>query len=341
MVAQTMQLSDLIFGDDYSAYSVEKSITLNAFSQSGVAVENSELTALAGGAGGTYNLPFFKQLAADDANVSSDDDSVLASKKKAATGTQSARLHMYNQVWSSADINKCMIAKDPLMEIANLTAGYWAGWRQKMIIQSALGIYADNVANDAGDMVIDQIQGAALANRQFTSNTMIDAGQTMGDAKTSLKAIACHSVVHADWQKQGALVSQFSNETGELLFETFQGKRVIVDDGMPVAAVVGAGAVSRATYASIIFGAGAIQTGTGTPKVGTEYEREARGGNGGGIENLIERRHPIVHPLGMKWLDASVAGISATKAELALAVNWDRAYNRKNVMMAFVRSTVV
>lgn len=341
MVAQTLQLADLIFGDDYSKYAIEKSITLNAFSQSGVAVENPELTALAAGQGGTYNLPFFKQLASDDPNVSSDDDSVIGAKKKVSTGTQAARLHMYNQIWSSADITKCMIAEDPLMAIADMTALYWATWRQKMITYSALGVMADNVANDGGDMVVDQIMGADLAARRFTADTMINAGQTMGDAKETLSAIATHSVVHADWQKQGALVNQYSPETGKLLFQTFQGKRVIIDDAMPVAAVVGAGSVSRATYTSIIFGEGAIQTGTGIPKVPTETEREAKGGNGGGIENLIERRHPIVHPLGMKWLDASVAGISATKAELATAANWDRAYNRKNVLMAFVRSTVV
>jgi hypothetical protein len=343
MPRTTTGLEDLIFGDEYVEYATEKSVDLDAFIQSGVAQESPDLNQLAAGQGGTYVMPFFKPLANDDPNISSDDDSVIGARKKATTGAQKARLSMYNQIWSSADINKAMIAADPLEVIAQMSGKYWATWRQKMTIHSALGVLADNDANDGDDMLINVSAGANLAARRFTPSVMIQAGQTMGDHKNTLKAIAVHSVVHADWQEQGALVEHYDPETGNLAYETFQGKRVIVDDGMPVQLVEfdDDPLVERLVYTSIVFGEGAIQIGNGVPKVPVEYARDARAANGGGVEDLIERKHMIVHPVGMAWLDASVAGVSPSKAELATAANWNRVWQRKNVPLAFVKTCVV
>lgn len=346
MAAATTQLSDLVYGPEYTGYAIEQAIELNAFVQAGVAVEEPELNQLAAGQGGVYNMPFFKQLGNVQPNVSSDDDSVLAGRQKITTGAETARLHAYNQVWSSADLNKALIATDPITAIANATGHYWATWGQTMVIQSALGIMADNVANDNGDMVVNvtDINGtdaAAILARSLTANTLIDAAQTMGDHKNNIVAIGIHSAVHANLQKQGLLQDHHNLETGALLFQTFMGKRVIVDDGMPVATISiddGSGAANRTVYTSILFGAGAFRLGYGTPKVATETERVARGGNGGGIEDLIERRHPIVHPTGFAWTNASIVGNGATSAELATAANWNRVKQRKNIPLAFIRS---
>lgn len=345
MAASTTQLSDLVYGVEYTGYSMEKALELNAFVQSGVAVQEPELDALAAGQGGTYDMPFFKQLGNVAPNISTDDDSVNASRQKITTGVEQARLHMYNQVWSSADLNKALIATDPLMAIADQTAHYWATWSQTMIIQSALGILADNIANDSGDMLfnaatITDANGGAAA-RKLQNDVLIDAAQTMGDHKNNLVAVAMHSAVHSNLQKQGALQDIHNMETGALLFQTFMGKRVIVDDSMPVLTESindGGGASNKTVYVSILFGAGAIRLGTGAPKVATETQRVPLGGNGGGIEDLIERRHPIVHPTGFKWLNASVSGKSATSAELATAANWDRVKQRKNIPLAFIKS---
>lgn len=341
----TTALSDLVYGTEYTEYSMERAIELNAFAQAGVAVEDERLNTLAAGQGGTYDMPFFKQLGTAEPNISTDDDTVQGARRKITTGTEQARLHMYNNIWSSADLNTALIADDPLDAIAEQTAQYWATWSQTMIIQSALGILADNVANDSGDMVINistinDASGGAAA-RCLQSTTMVDAMQTLGDHKNSIVAIGVHSAVHAKLQKLGSLQEHFNMETNELLFETFLGKRVIVDDAMPVASASindGAGAANHNVYTSVLFGAGAFRLGTGTPKTPTETARDAKAGNGGGVEDLIERRHPIVHPIGFKWLNGSVAGKSATAAELGTAANWDRVKQRKNIPLAFVKS---
>lgn len=345
MAAATTQLTDLVYGAEYTEYAMEKAIELNSFIESGIAVQNGELDQLAAGQGGTYIMPFFKQLSNAAPLIATDDDTQLGARQKITSGKQKARLHMYAQIWSSADLTTALIAKDPITAIADQTAHYWATWSQKMMLASAVGVYADNLANDGADMIVNistitDANGGAAA-RCLQDNTLIDAAQTMGDHKKDLVAIAIHSAVHARLQKLGALQDHHDMETGALLFQTFQGKRVIIDDGMPVDVVSindGSGASNKNVYTSVVFGSGAFQLGTGLPKKPTAAQRDERAGNGGGVEDLVERRHKIVHPVGFEWLEGSVAGLSATEAELKAAANWSRVQQRKNIKMAFIRS---
>ncbi|MES0068742.1 hypothetical protein NKJ73_23490 [Mesorhizobium sp. M0074] len=46
--------------------------------------------------------------------------------------------------------------------------------------------------------------------------------------------------------------------------------------------------------------------------------------HGGGVTEMVGRRHFVPHVPGTRFLDASSAGEFATDAELALAANWDR-----------------
>jgi hypothetical protein len=39
----------------------------------------------------------------------------------------------------------------------------------------------------------------------------------------------------------------------------------------------------------------------------------------------------VLHPRGIKFLGGSVVGSSPTNAELALAANWTRIYDTKNI----------
>jgi hypothetical protein len=97
------------------------------------------------------------------------------------------------------------------------------------------------------------------------------------------------------------------------------GKRVTIDDGLPI--------VSTTNYTTYLFGAGAIGYGEGAPPVPTETDRDSLAGE----DYLITRKHFLLHPRGVKWNEASVAGDSPTNAELATAANWTRVYENKNI----------
>jgi len=331
----TTQISDIIEPKEFAEYALEKTKENSLFFSSGIA-NFGEFNTQANSGGRTVDMPFWVDLADTDSNVDDDDPAVTATPEKASSGDDIAFNHNRNKTIQGADLAAIVAGDDPLTVLANRFVSYWDREYQKIMINSGLGVLADNIANDASDMVKDiatDAAGAVTVAEQLTANSMVDAMQTMGDAKNDLAAIAIHSLVHANLQKQGALQDHFDIQTNALLFQTFMGKRVIVTDAMP--AVAGA---NRVTYTSILFGAGAFGHGEGSPKVPVETDRTVLGGNGGGIETLVNRRNFILHPRGIKWVGGSVAKKGPTNAELKLAANFDRVYQRKNIRMAFVKT---
>lgn len=333
------QLSDLTFGSNFTNYTVQRSLLTNAFIQAGVMVRDPAIDAMAGTQGFLHNLPFFKAIANDEPNASTDNPSDVAVPKKITTGAEIARKLMRNQGWSSADLNTALISRDPLAVIGDQVGDYWAGVQETTVLKIAQGILADNDANDADDMIINvatDASGAVADTERFTVNVAIDAAQTMGDRKGAIVAWAMHSAVHATLQKQGALIDTFDPETGRLLFQAFQGKRVIIDDSMPVTQ-----GTNRKTYLTIGFGSGAFRYGYGAPKTPTSVSRVEAEGNGEGVETLWSRRHEIIHPTGFAVAGTQVSSVaSPTYAALATAGNWDRVYDRKRVPLVFVKTNV-
>ena len=86
-----------------------------------------------------------------------------------------------------------------------------------------------------------------------------------------------------------------------------------------------------------MFGGGAIGSTNGKTMVPSEMERKPDTGNGGGQDIIYSRRSDLIHPLGFSFESASVAGQSATLAELATATNWNRIWDRKHIPMAFLQ----
>ena len=112
-------------------------------------------------------------------------------------------------------------------------------------------------------------------------------------------------------------------DSNSVEFDTYQGRRVIVDDGCPVANNV---------YTTYLFGTGAIAYGNGSPVgfIQTEVSRDPN--KGAGIDYLYNRRCFIMHPRGIAWQNAVRANIeSPSRAELANAKNWRRVYEPKQI----------
>jgi hypothetical protein len=333
------QLADLKFGPNFNKYVVQRSLRTNAFAQAGVLVRDAAIDAMASSQGFLHNLPFFKAIANDEPNASTDNPADIAVPKKVTTGAEIARKIMRNQGWSSADLTTALISDDPLAVIGDQVGDYWGGVQETTLLKVCQGVAADNAANDGGDMTINvATDGAAVVGdaEAFTTNVAVKAGQTLGDRKASIVAWGVHSAVHADWQASGALVDNYDPATGELLFQTFMGKRVIIDDDMPV--TIGA---NRTTYFSVGFGRGAFRYGYGAPKTPTSVERAESQGNGEGVETLWSRRHEILHPTGFA-VTGTQASSSATPsyADLVTAANWDRVYDRKRVPLVFIKTNV-
>lgn len=331
----TVQLSDIYNPLTFAQAAQEKQQELNRFINSGVMVRSPMVDAQASTGGNIGELPFGAPLGTDEPNYSTDNPATLSTPKKVTSKKMKWRLASQNQSWSTMDLSRELALEDPAGWITTRIGQYWATVNEKRVIQSCLGILADNKANDSGDMVVNiatDAAGAVGAAETISGNAVIDALGTMGDHDGAIGVIAVHSKVRDSLRKQN-LIEFVRNSEGVIMFEQYLGKRLLVDDSLP--AVAG---TNRITYTSILFGAGAFVSGEGRIMTPSEMLRKPDAGNGGGEEIIYSRRADIIHPMGFSFESASVAGQSATHAELATAGNWNRVFARKQANICFLQT---
>jgi len=331
------RLTDLIvptiFAEDY----LKETMVLSRVFKSGLVVNDPLLSRLcSANTGNIFNVPFYKDLADTEANISSDDPATNATPLNITTGQDIAIKHVRNQSWSTMDLEAALASSDPMGRIKTQVAGYWARQFNKTTINTLTGILNANVAQNSGDMVKNvatDAVGAPAAGELMSASLILDAKQTLGDAADMLKILMVHSVVHTNLQKLN-LIAFIPGDKADVGFGTYLGYTLIVDDSLP--AVAG---TNRVTYTSVLSTPGALKFGSGAPATPVEVTRIALAGNGEGQEVLTTRQHFGLHPAGIKWTSSSMAGKSPTWTELTTAANWNRVYaERKQIGMAFLKT---
>jgi len=299
-------VADVIVPEVFNPYVVEKTTELSALYQSGIVASSDELDSLALSGGRLINMPYWNDLDGEDEVLS---DINALDVERITSGQDIAVLLMRGKAWSVNDLAKALSGDDPMQVIGQLVAGYWARRMQAAILSILEGVFA---APSMAPNVYD-------TDVRIDSDNMILASQCLGDAKSKLTGYLMHSAVEADLARQD-LIDFTKDSTGSIEIPTYFGKRVVVDDGCPV---------NNGVYTTYIFGQGAIGYGEGAAPVPTETTRDALSGD----DILINRRHFILHPRGVRWLDQVVADQSPNNAELANPANWLRVYDAKNVRM--------
>ncbi len=330
------RLSDVYVPKTFARLIQQSQIELNAFIASGVAVADPILTKLFANGGNTGELPQYNGITVSEPNYSNDVAGDIAVADKIDTNVQMTRSASANNHWTTMDLTRELAIEDPVGAITGRIGHYWAQHSEKRVINSLMGVLADNVANDSSDMlhtVATDAAGAVTDAERISSQAIALAAQTMGDHSASLRAIAMHSITRTRLVIQDLIKEHRDNSSGKLLFETYVGMRVIVDDSLP--AVMGS---ERITYTSILFGANALGFGTGKVETPTAVTRNELAGNGGGMETLTSRVNNIFHPNGGSFLSTLISGQSANYADLASGANWDRVVPRKGMPIAFLQT---
>lgn len=304
------RITNVIVPEVFNPYLIERTAQLSELVQSGIIVPDSSLDELASSGGTIINLPFWQDLSGDSEVLS---DSTPLSVNPITANKDQARLHARGKAWGANDLAKALSGDDPMRAIADLVAQWWNRDRQKMLFSTLKGVFA--AANMTGN--ISDISAATGDAANISAATTIDAQYKLGDAAEKLTAFSMHSAVYAYLQKERLIEYSVDPVTGAT-FATYLGRRVIVDDGHPVASGV---------YTTYLFGQGAIGFGQGGAPVPTETDRDSLQGD----DILINRQHFVLHPRGVKWTEDSVAGVSPTNAELEDADNWTRVYENKNI----------
>ncbi|MFN7138796.1 MAG: coat protein, partial [Limisphaerales bacterium] len=293
-----------------------------------------EFDELAAGGGREVQMPFWKDLTAARQILS---DSSSLNVNKITSGNDIARIQNDAQVWGVNHLAKVISGDDPMQAIVDLVAAYWARTDEGVLISCLKGIFASGTMN--GNLLAihsETLAGQSMATR-LNGATFVDACAKLGDAADRLTAVAMHSATEAALRKLD-LIDFIPDSEGKTMLRVFQGRRVIIDDSLPVRP----GTTDGQVYTTYLFGAGAFGKGS-APLDGTPLQ----GGHGTeGVELarvaldsdtfLINRRRYILHPRGVKFTSAAVAGDSPTNAELENGANWSRVFENKNVRLVAI-----
>ena len=339
------RISDVIVPEIFSPYKQQYTEEKSNLIQSGAVVRDTSIDGLLVGGGLTFRTPSWRDLANTDENTSTDDDTVNSVPNKTSAAMEISVRLSRNNSWSSMDLTASLAGSKPMTSIRNLVGYYWTRRLQSMFVATMQGIFADNAAAPTGgdthvlNDLTNNVSGAAYAAgvTDFSAEAFIDTCVTLGDSMGSVSMVMMHSIVFARAQKNN-LIDFIPDARGETEIPYFLGRRVIVDDGLPNPAGVGAAQTAAGIYHTWLFGPGAVRYGVGSAEVPTAVERKEAAGLGGGQDILYDRVEWCLHPVGHAYIGTPPVGgpsNASTANNLANAGSWRRVFTeRKQIKIA-------
>ena len=310
----TRQVRNLFIPEVFNKYVIEENTNVNKLDTSGIAQADAEITRLAQNGGNIIHLPYFKNLDGAD-EVLSVDGQLTPDTVKA--GMDICRLHLRGRAWKVSDLEKTLSGDDPMGALTKQIGAYLAEKEQEILLASLEGVFA------SADMAGNIYRAGGVDNddnvQVITGQDFIQAKNLLGDNSSKLTTVIMHSASFAELEAQN-LITYIPNSQGIVDFPTYMGKKVIVDDTCPYDA-------GRQVYTMYIFGEGAIARAEGSPETPSEIGRNHLSGN----DELVVRRHLILHPRGVKFTSQHCAGLAPTNAELKRHENWEKVYDNKNI----------
>jgi hypothetical protein len=342
MASGIVRLGDVVVPAIFDPYVQKLTEEKTAFLASGIVKRSPQLDRFLAGGGMTLNMPTWKDLDNDAPRIANDAPSSGAGSPDNATGVHFGggaltpnKIGTYNEVairctrtqqWAANKLQDALSGSDAMSAIATRVAAYEARFLQKQILATLKGVFADNVANDSSDMTFDA-KGAGFVPgvTNFTAENLFDALQTAGDSQNDFSALSVHSAVYSRMRKNNLIDFIQDSVTGADL-ATFQGLRLVVDDGLPKSGNV---------YTSYIFAPGALEIGYGPVEKPSEVYWVPDAGHGIGAEVLYRRWMNSIHPMGFAWAGSTTASGGPADSDLESAASWNRACSeRKQVKIA-------
>lgn len=327
------KISDVIVPELFNKYVVNRTMELSAFFKSGIVVHNEEFDRLASEAARTHNMPFFEDLQGESEAIL--EDVKMTPQKIGSNKDISTTIYRQN-MWGASNLSAALAGADPAKAIGDLVAGYWSRDLQRELIAILAGVFG-TYTPDGGeattpmkDHILDLSILSTAAAKRISASAFIDACQLLGDAQGQLSGVAMHSATKSYLKKQNLIETE--RDSTDVEFETYQGRRVTVDDGCPV---------ENGVYTTYLFGNGAIAYGNGNPTgfVPTETDRDKQ--TGGGVDYLINRKAFILHPRGIAYTQAVREHVETPlRTELAMAENWKPVYKTKQLRIVAIKHKI-
>ena len=270
---------------------------------------------------GSYfgTIPFFGRIGGDALNYDGATDITATSMD---TFEQSVVAVGRAKAWTEKDFSHDITAGvDFMSEVGKQVAGYWDDVHTGIILSILKGMYSmtgaanlEFVNNHTHD-ISGEVDNAVSAT---TLNTAIQ--KASGDKRSKFSMVFMHSAVATNLENQNLLQHlKYTDAQGiqrALPLATWNGRTVIIDDGMPV---------EDGKYTTYVFGEGAIRFAELGAKVPYEMARDAA--KNGGQDTLYSRQRFCYAPYGVSYTKASQASLSPTDAELENGANWTLVHN--------------
>lgn len=321
-MAQTT-LADVIVPEVFTLPTIELTAEKWEFVQSDIVRRANDIPI---GRGMTIHLPFYQDLSGAD-NVWDDTQDITLNP--ITMDDDIAVVLTREKAWGATALSAALTGSSPTEAIRQLVANYWMRRYQACLIATVTGAL-DALSTSPSANNLD-ISGESGSLAYLDGTTFIAGAHELGDRSDELTTIAIHSAVEA-WLLQNEQIEVIRDSQGALVMRTFQGRRVIVDDGMTV--------LSGGIYQSILFGAGAVTWVEEVVPNATEVFRHPE--KKGGTDALYTRRKFVMHPRGIAWNPGS--GVPAmqtpSNAELADGGNWDVVWETKNIKLVGIQHKI-
>lgn len=292
--------SDIIDPRVFSPYLQELTVEKSLLIRSGIVERNPLLDSFLAGGGHFIEMPKWQDLADGEANYSSFANNAAGIDAVTSVQENGIRLNR-NKVFGARDMASDIAGSDPMDVIANRFADWWVRHDQALLLSILKGLVLEDIDADGSADLINSVAvtgSVAGSANKFSAEALLDTFQILGDGKSNISAIAVHSYIHTQMQKQN-LIDYTPDSEANIGFGTYMGKTLLVDDGLTVTAGTDApGGNSQPAYDTVAFAPGAFQLGFGNPRVPVETNREPLTGHGGGEEYIVTRREMVLHPVG-------------------------------------------
>ena len=223
------------------------------------------------------------------------------------------------KAWVEKDFSYDITGGQDFMDnVAKQVADYWQDIDQDTLLAILRGVFA--MTSTKGAEFVKKHTYEVDGPMEATTLNSATA-QACGDHQKKFSMIFMHSVVSTNLENLNLLTAlKYTDKEGvtrDLTLYTWNGKLVIVDDGMPTEQAEDGSTV----YTSYVLGEGTINYEDIGAKVPYEMARDPK--TNGGQDTLYTRQRKVFAPFGLSYEKAKQASLSPTDDELADGTNWD------------------
>lgn len=288
---------------------------------------------------GTYyaRLPLLGNLDGDPVNY---DGSTNITATSTTTFEQGVVVFGRAKAWKERDFSYDITGGvDFMSNVAKQVAAYWQDIDQAVLLSILKGIFSMTGAENLKFVNGHTLDITAETGEDSQGNPKNKVGGTTlntaiqkaaGDNKSAFSLCIMHSAVATNLENLKLLkymtYTDSEGITRDLSIGSWNGRTVLIDDGMPVENVASTGSGSSLVpaydkYTTYVLGDGAFSYEDIGAKVPYEMSRQAL--TNGGEDLLITRQRKCLAPKGISFKIPSGMGMSPTNANFETGANWE------------------